>query len=112
VAGFDEACRVTLSREHRFPANRGPLGEELPVALDVYSPNAIESILCPVADFFTGKSVSGHVLAGHALALEHEVLAEGRRGRLISGVRAAVQRLLRGPEGCDRRPDKSRFRPM
>src|SRR3984957_20711712 len=53
-----------------------------------------------------------HVLAGYAFALEHEVLAEGRCGRLISGLRSAVQSLLGGPEGCHRRPDESRFRPM
>ena len=52
----------------------------------VYSPNAMESVLCPGVELFTGKSVSGHVLAGHALAFEHEVLAEGWRGRLISGL--------------------------
>ena len=58
------------------------------------------------------KSESGHVLAGHAFALEHEVLAEGRCGRLISGLRSAVQRLPRGPERRDRRPDEARFRPV
>ena len=46
-----------------------------------------------------------YVLAGYAFALEHEVLAEGRCGRLISGLRSAVQSLLGGPEGCHRRPD-------
>ena len=50
------------------------------------------SVLCPVVELFSWKSELGHVLAGHALALEHEILAEGRRGRLVSGLRSAVQR--------------------
>src|SRR5208337_3162005 len=49
------------------------------------------------------KSRSGHVLAGHAFALEHEILAEGQCGRLISGRCAAIQCFARSPEGCDRR---------
>src|SRR5208337_5227715 len=70
------------------------------------------SVVCSVVELFSRKSESGYVLAGHAFALEHEILAEGRCGRLISGLRSAVQDLLRGPEGCDRRPDEARFRPM
>ena len=56
---------------------------------------------------FRRKCNSGHVLAGHTFALEHEILAEGRCGRLISGLRSAVQDLPRGPERGDRRPDES-----
>ena len=91
-----------------------PLGgiENCRLPLDLYWPNGMGSVLCSDVEALHRKSVSGHLLAGHAFALEHEVLAEGRRGRLVSGLRSAVQRLTRGPEGCDRRPDESRFRPM
>jgi hypothetical protein len=71
-------------------------GKNFRLPWDVYSPNAMGSVLCTVVELFTGKLVSGHVLAGHALALEHEVLAEGRRGRPIPGLRSAVQSLHGG----------------
>jgi hypothetical protein len=57
----------------------------------------MESVLCPVVELFTGKSVSGHVLAGHALALEHEVLAEGQRGRLIPTFAAPFRAFIAAP---------------
>ena len=64
--------------------------ENCRLPLDLYWPNGMESVLCSDVEALHRKSVSGHLLAGHAFALEHEVLAEGRRGRLVSGLRSAV----------------------
>ena len=64
--------------------------ENCRLPMDLYWPNGMGSVLCSDVEALHRKSVSGHLLAGHAFALEHEVLAEGRRGRLVSGLRSAV----------------------
>ena len=78
-----------------------PLGgiENCRLPLDFYSPNGMGSVLCSDVELLNRKS------AGHAFALEHEVLAEGRRGRLVSGLRSAVQRLPRLRRHRERRKD-------